>query len=70
MDLATIIAYIVHYFKELIAPLLFMANEVSRAHHEFYDVVGCIVHDLLSNELGANFTKYHLNMVLSHLPSG
>ena len=32
-------------------------NEVIKAHPEFYDVVGCIVHDLLSYELDAKFTK-------------
>ena len=41
----TIIDLCVHYFKELLGPQLLMKYEVSRACHEFYDVVGCIVHD-------------------------
>ena len=31
-----------------------MTNEVSRARHEFYGVVRCIVHDLISHELDAD----------------
>ena len=47
VDLATIITRCVHYFKEFIYPQLLMINGMSRAHHEFYDVVGCIVHHLI-----------------------
>ena len=42
----------------------------SRARHEFYDVVGCIMHDLISHELDANFTEDEVDTVLRHLPSG
>ena len=65
VDPSTIIDICVHYFKELL-----VTNEVSRARHEFYDVVGCIVHDLISHELDADFTKDEVDMVLRHLPSG
>ena len=51
VDRATIIAMCVHSFKELIDLQLLMTNEVIRVYHEFYEVVGCIVHDLLSHEL-------------------
>ena len=51
VDPATIIDICVYYFKEFIDPQLLMINVVSRACHEFYDVVGCIVHDLISHEL-------------------
>ena len=54
VDPKPIIDICFHYFKELIGPQLLMKNEVSRAHHEFYDVVGCIVHDLISHELDAD----------------
>ena len=70
MDPTTIIDICFHYFKELIGPQLLMKNEVSRAHHEFYDVVGCIVHDLISHELDADFTEDEVDTVLRHLPSG
>ena len=45
VDPSIIIDICVYYFKLLIGPQLLMTNEVSRACHEFYDVVGCIVHD-------------------------
>ena len=38
-DPTSIIDKHVHFFKELIYPQLLMTNEVSRARHEFYDVV-------------------------------
>ena len=34
-----------------------MTNEVSRARHEFYDVVRCSVHDPVSHELDADFIE-------------
>ena len=34
-----------------------------------YDVVGCIVHDLISHELDADFTEDEVDTVLRHLPS-
>ena len=40
-----------------------MTNEVSRARHQFYDVVGCIVHDLITHELDAYFTKDEVDTV-------
>ena len=46
-----------------------MTNEVSRAHHEFYDVVGCIMHDLVSHKLDAYFTEDDVGTILRHLPS-
>ena len=49
--------------KVIIMPKL-MTNEVSRARHEFYDVVGCIVHDLISHELDADFTEDEVDTVL------
>ena len=36
---------------------MLMTNEVSRACHEFYDVVGCTMQDLISHELDADFTE-------------
>ena len=54
---STIIDICVHHFKELIGPHLLMKNEVSRARHEFYDVVGCTMQDLISHELDADFTE-------------
>ena len=38
--------------------------------YEFYDVVGCIVHDLISHELDADFTEDEVDIVLRHLSSG
>ena len=70
VDPTTIIDICVHYFKELIGPQLLMTNEVSRARHEFYDVVGCTVQDLISHELDADFTEDEVDTVLRHLPSG
>ena len=32
-------------------------NEMIRVHYEFYDVVGCIVHDPLTHELNTKFAK-------------
>ena len=57
VDLATIITRCVHYFKEFIYPQLLMINGMSRAHHEFYDVVGCIVHYLISHDMDVDFTE-------------
>ena len=70
MDSSTVIDTCGHYFKELIGPQLLMTKEVSRARQEFYDVVGCIVHDIHSHELDADFTKDEVDKVLRHLPSG
>ena len=70
VDPTTIIGICVHYFKELIGPQLLMTNEVSRARHEFYDVVGCIVHDLISHELDEDFIEDEVDTVLRHLLSG
>ena len=52
-DPTTIIDICIHYFKELIGPRLLITNKLSRARHEFYDVVGCTVHDLHSHDLDA-----------------
>ena len=41
-----------------------------RGRHEFYDVVGCTVHDLHRQELDADFTEDEVDKVLRHLPSG
>ena len=70
VDRSTIIEICVHYFKELIGPQLLMKNKVSRARHEFYDVVGCTLQDLISHELDADFTEDEVDKVLRHLPSG
>ena len=70
MDPTTIFNIRVHYYKEFIGPQLLMTNEVSRACHESYDVVGCIVHDLISHELDADFTEDEVDTVLRHFPSG
>ena len=43
---------------------------MSRARHEFYDVVRCIVQDLISHELDADLTKDEVDTILRHLPSG
>ena len=37
---------------------------------EFHVVVGCIVHNLLIHELGADFIKDGMDTILRHLPSG
>ena len=47
-----------------------MTNEVTKARHGFYDVVGCSVHDLIRQELDADFTEDEVDTVLRHLPSG
>ena len=47
-----------------------MTNEVRRARYEFYNVVRCIVHDLISHELDADFTEDEVDTVLRYLPSG
>ena len=65
VDPSTIIDICVHYFKELL-----VTNEVSRARHEFYDVVRCIVHDLISHEFDADFTEDEVDTALRHLPNG
>ena len=49
---------------------MLMTNEVRRANHEFYNVVGCIVHDLISHALYADFIEDEVDTVLRHLPSG
>ena len=57
MDPLIIIDICVYYFKQLIGPQLVTTNEMTTARHEFYDVVGCSVHDLLRQELDADFTE-------------
>ena len=68
MDPTTLIDICVHYFKELIGLQLLMTNEVSIARHEFYNVDGCIMHDLISHELDADFIEDEVDTVLWHLP--
>ena len=70
VDPSIIIDICVSYFKQLIGPQLVMTNEVTTARHEFYDVVGCSVHDLIRQELDADFTEDEVDTVLRHLPSG
>ena len=70
VDPTTIIDLCVHYFKELIGPQLLTTNEVSRARHDFYDVVGCTVEDLISHELDSDFTEDEVDNVLRQLSSG
>ena len=70
VDPTKIIDICVHYFKEFIGPQLLMTNEVSRAHHEFYDLVGCIVHDIISHDLDEDFTEEEVGIVLRHFSSG
>ena len=50
--------------------ILLMTNEVSTARHEFYDVVGYTVQELISHELDVDFTEDELYTVLRHLSSG
>ena len=51
-------------------PIIVYENDVIRACHEYYDVVGCIVHDIISHELDVDFTEDEVDTVLRHLPSG
>ena len=46
-----------------------MTNEVRRARYEFYNVVRCIVHYLISRELDVDFIEDEVDTVLRHLPS-
>ena len=48
-------------------PIIVYENDVIRACHEYYDVVGCIVHDILSHELDADFIEYEVDLNLRHL---
>ena len=45
-------------------------NELIRAYNKFYNVVGCIGHDLLRHELDVDFTEDGVDMVLRHLLGG
>ena len=54
----------------MLGPQLAMANELIRAHHEFNDVVRCLVQDLFSHEWDVNHKEHEVDKVLRYFPSG